>query len=227
MNAGCVRATVSAVAAAHTRPPEPSLPRLLDCELLRCKQHLNCGLSAHHWEPLQKLVQCAAGFQVLKQGFYWHAGPGENRLTAHHPGFRCDWWPPGISSPKGILHKVIHVPAKAPWPQHHHRASVIFDTWLCQGVLNGCLAGVGGAVAGCDGWVVKVCRSGIPRGCWGDAGFYRWCRRVAPQPPATFWEPSGFGGGETMRLIIAPVPAEPTGFVGRGAGFHPGGRASH
>ena len=144
MNAGCVRATVSAVAAARTRPPEPSLPRLLDCELLRCKQHLNCGLSAHRWEPLQKLVQCAAGFQVLKQGFYWHAGPGENRLTAHHPGFRCDWWPPGISSPKGILHKVIHVPAKEPWPQHHHRASVIFDTWLCQGVLNGCLAGGGG-----------------------------------------------------------------------------------
>jgi len=58
---------------------------------------------------------------------------------------------------------------------------------------------------------------GIPAGCqrrakvlgWHpcrDAGFLgdviRWCRRCAPQPPATGWEASGFGKGGGRRLGI-------------------------
>ena len=34
----------------------------------------------------------------------------------------------------------------------------------------------------------------LPPGCWGNAGIYRWCRRVAPQPPAVNPPGSGEGG---------------------------------
>ena len=61
---------------------------------------------------------------------------------------------------------------------------------------------------GSGGGVTEPCRrSGHPRhsprraleslqDAVGNAAPYRWCRRLAPQPPANVWEPSGFGEGD-------------------------------